>query len=1019
MTRPAWRRCFAAMFLLPLVPASVLSQLPALYLKTLSPPGAQRGSSVELTIGGDDLDGVRALVFSHPGIVASAVVEPPSPHADALREPPRRVAQRFQVTIDAAVPLGVHEVRAIGRFGISNPRGFQVGLAAESREVENNDSIETAQVVTLGAGATGVTINGASDRASDLDHYRIDLAAGERVFVECVAWQIDSQLDPLLTLFDPRGIQIARKRVDLRRDAVVDLTASSAGAFTLQVRDETYRGGGEFFYRLAVHRRPRIDSIFPPVVARGVPAEVTLIGRNLPGATRGTGSLVEGTGLEQLVARIEAPGEPADALDGVIVESRDFGIDGFLWRWRDGELESDPVFVSLAAHPVVLEIEPNDDAPSATRVTTPCEVAGRFWPRRDRDWIEFEAKKGDSLRVEVVSQRLGLAVDPAFTCFRVNVDGEGRESLQEISFQDDGVANIGGSDFDTTSDDPSWLFAVPDDARYRIELRDLYGDSIADARNVWCLSLRPERPDFRLVATPGFPAADQNKEPGGTQSPFVRRGGYEEIGVHALRRDGFQGPIELVCEGLPPGVRQLAATIAAGQSSTQILLVANDDAAEWAGTFEIVGRATIGSESVRRVARGGTRVWDAARARVTRDVVLGVSGAEPTPLRVEVTSGTADDGYTGVVETAIGGKVQLPVHLARASWSAAKVDIAPEGTPKNVELKNFAIDEKSSDATPEIVVKKDAAVGEFRFWLTANTEIQYERDPQRLESARARKTELDDLIAKSSLQAFEAAKAMLAAAESARVAADAAAAEAAKAAEEAAARAAAAQAMMADAEKARANADLLAQAATAAQTRAAKEIEEADKANKAQKRRFRARTPVLLRVHAAAFAFDGAIAPDGARVLSGASVEVPVRIRRLFGFNSEVELAPRLADGVKMLRVAAEKIATDSSDGRVQVEVDGDAPPGEHTVTLAAKGKFGDAEHAVEATFRIVVLPKPAPAPTTEAQAPPEAKPEAKPEAPPEAKPAAPPEPQAATPPAAEPAPGEPAGDSASSANER
>ena len=65
----------AAAALLPcLLMATTLSAagLPNARLLVLSPPGGQQGTDLEVGIEGDDLDEATHLIFSHPGITATA-----------------------------------------------------------------------------------------------------------------------------------------------------------------------------------------------------------------------------------------------------------------------------------------------------------------------------------------------------------------------------------------------------------------------------------------------------------------------------------------------------------------------------------------------------------------------------------------------------------------------------------------------------------------------------------------------------------------------------------------------------------------------------------------------------------------------------------------------------------------------------------------------------------------------------------------------------------------------------------
>ena len=65
----------------------------------------------------------------------------------------------------------------------------------------------------------------------------------------------------------------------------------------------------------------------------------------------------------------------------------------------------------------------------AQAVSVPCEVAGQFYPQTDRDWVTFQAKAGEALWIEVLSQRLGLPTDPHLLVQQVTKNDKGELSL--------------------------------------------------------------------------------------------------------------------------------------------------------------------------------------------------------------------------------------------------------------------------------------------------------------------------------------------------------------------------------------------------------------------------------------------------------------------------------------------------------------------------------------------------------------------------------------------------------------
>jgi hypothetical protein len=339
------------------------AELPAARLATIFPPGGKAGSSFEVELTGADLDAAGALWFSHPGITAKP-----------------KQGGRFQVTIATDVPVGRYEARVASRFGVSNPRSIVVGdlpEAAPGGEVSVNSVIN------------------ARCTAAAIDQHRFTAIKGQRILIDCAARSIDSRLEPILTLADASGRELERDR----QHGLIDFTAPADGLYTLRLHDLLYRGGPEYFYRLTLSTAPRIDFVLPPCATPGARARFALYGRNLPGGITAPEKL-HGKSLQRLDVEIDVP--------AATQPSADPATEGFEYRLRTVTGTSNPVFIAFASDPLIVEQE--GDAPQ--RLSLPCEFAGRFYPRRDADWLTFEAAKGDVYWIEVVSHRQHALSDP-------------------------------------------------------------------------------------------------------------------------------------------------------------------------------------------------------------------------------------------------------------------------------------------------------------------------------------------------------------------------------------------------------------------------------------------------------------------------------------------------------------------------------------------------------------------------------------------------------------------------------
>src|SRR5207248_235787 len=126
-------------------------QWPQPRLTSLSRPGVRSGETVEVTLRGTDLEGASRLWFDHPGLRATHVKD-----------------LTFRVVSMPDVPLGHHDVRAVGTYGISNPRTFVIGDRPEFLEAEPNNTPATAGLIAI-----NTVVNGELNGATDVDCFAI------------------------------------------------------------------------------------------------------------------------------------------------------------------------------------------------------------------------------------------------------------------------------------------------------------------------------------------------------------------------------------------------------------------------------------------------------------------------------------------------------------------------------------------------------------------------------------------------------------------------------------------------------------------------------------------------------------------------------------------------------------------------------------------------------------------------------------------------------------------------------
>ncbi len=676
------------------------AQLPLARLSTITPPVGRPGSTFDITVDGEDLDHLKELRFSHPGITAKA-----------------KSNTTFEVTIGPETPCAVYDARVVGRFGISTARGFAVEPIEFAAEPSGIDSPGGAAKLEFGKGVYGQA------NPTGVDHYKFEAASGQFVAIDCLAGALDSRMQPNLVVTDPAGREIARSR----NGAPILFRAGAAGEYRLRMHDLQFRGGPAFFYALALSSRPQVDFVLPPAGRPGTRGPFTVYGRNLPGSEAANLGPVGGQPLEKLAVEIELPASDAPEARRLRLNGAGVAVRGIEYRWRGTNGLANPFPITLAASPVA--VEPQDPAAPPLKVEVPIEFTGRIDPSSDRDAFEFEGKKGDVLSVEVLCQRLGLPESLFVLVQRVTRDSAGKESLADVLEISPSDSNIGGPLFRTVALDGAGRLDVKEDGTYRATIRSLYPAAPANPARVYRVAVRKEAPDFELAALPLAPLpVNRDTRPGSPWGSLLRKGESLPVEVVVLRRDNLNGPISLSAAGLPEGLRAEPGIIPSGANKGTLFLTATENAAAWAGTIEIVGQAKVGEQELRRVARAGQVLWEVADyntqyvpSRLCDGFAVAISDTERAPLSIEPAESKA-------WEVAPGGKLSIPLKVARHGQFANSAQFKPTGHPALDPAPNLEISGTATNATLELDLNREKLPeGEHRIWLFGRLKGQYRK----------------------------------------------------------------------------------------------------------------------------------------------------------------------------------------------------------------------------------------------------------------------------------------------------
>ena len=184
------------------------------------------------------------------------------------------------------------------------------------------------------------------------------------------------------------------------------------------------------------------------------------------------------------------------------------------------------------------------------------------------------------------------------------------------------------------------------------------------------LVVRRAEPEFALVCWP-LHMELRNGDRAALSKPLaLRGGGTVSLEVAALRRDGFDGPIDLVVEGLPEGVTATGLRIPAGQTRGQILLTAADTAPRGMASVRLLGRGNVAGTPIERSCRIAGHCWPVRDGwseipfpRLLADAVVSVGGVEGAPLTLRTTG--AGLSATAPLEAKEGATIEVPLELVK------------------------------------------------------------------------------------------------------------------------------------------------------------------------------------------------------------------------------------------------------------------------------------------------------------------------------------------------------------------
>lgn len=462
------------------------------------------------------------------------------------RNPQIEETVTLQIRLAPDAPLGNTELRLRTPQGLSNPLVFQVSPWPEAKEIEPNDEKSGAPPIK----GLPVVLNG-QILPGDVDRFCFQAEKGARLVVAAAA----RELIPALADAVPGWFQATLALVDANGNEIAYADDYRFSPDPVLFAEVPTSGMYSVEIKDAVYRG-REDFVYRIAVG-----EVPFVTSLFPlGGRAGaqTSVTLEGWNLPIQEANLRLPQKarlgirPVALLDGHPTASRvPFVI---------GDMEE------------VLESEPNNEPAKAQEVHPPIVVNGRIGESGDVDVYAFDCRAGGQISAEVFARRLASPLDSVLKL----VNGKGEQVALNDDHEDPSAALV------THHADSCLQVKIPETGRYFLHV----GDRLSKGGSAFAyrLEIKQVEPDFQVRVVPS--------------SINARPGASVPLTVYALRKEGFTGEISLALKDAPEGCRLSGARIPAGQDKIRLTLTAPYESSEAPVELHLEGTAKIGMRSV-------------------------------------------------------------------------------------------------------------------------------------------------------------------------------------------------------------------------------------------------------------------------------------------------------------------------------------------------------------------------------------------------------------------------------------
>ena len=258
------------------------------------PAGAERGTTAEITVGGQNVNKATSVIVSGKGIKVEIVKPDEQEQTVQKKKKSRKLDDQsspqladqlnIRITIDKNAAPGLRDLRLQSPVGISNKLNFEVGQYPNVLENKGSTNQKTNVVDNLPAVLCGQILPGETDYFSFRAEKGMTLVASvkARALVPFIADAVPGWFQSVISINNSKGKEVAycddyRTNVD----PTIILKVPENDTYTLKIHDAIYRGREDFTYRIELGEIPFVQSVYPAAAKVGKKTELTLAGVNL------------------------------------------------------------------------------------------------------------------------------------------------------------------------------------------------------------------------------------------------------------------------------------------------------------------------------------------------------------------------------------------------------------------------------------------------------------------------------------------------------------------------------------------------------------------------------------------------------------------------------------------------------------------------------------------------------------------------------------------------------------------